>query len=212
VKKKFLPTYKPGDDALLFELFDIGEMEHVSDLVKASHDPAPKGYRNGLAESLRRFLLPPVENMIHRLHETGRGPGASEFEATDDFRACIENVARLLTINGDGPYSKEEAGQLAGELRSAWTGFIAHAAAYRMYCDLPRELETNKRKTGPMLDKREITVIAAKVRQNQIVERYAELKAAGTRGIRKMLAREFNLSPNTIKNTWGNRDREKYPG
>ena len=218
--KKSAATYKIGDDEL-FQLFDIGEMEHVCDLVKDSYDPAPKGHRNGLAQSLTKHLLAPVENMIHRLHETGRGTSASEFDAADDLRSCTENVAKLLAMSDDGTCSKDEAKELADDLCNAWTKFIAYAGAFRMYHDMPRDLEdtaaraaeairqqeANMLRTAPMRDKRDALAYAAQVDHGLVISRYAELVATKARGKRKTVAAEFGMSENTIKNIWNKRKK-----
>lgn len=209
--KKAVATYKLGDDQL-FQLFDIGEMEHVCDLVRESYDPAPKGHRNGLAQSLTRLLLRPVESFIYRLHETGRGASASEFDAADELRTCVENVAKLLAMSDDGTgfasCTKDEAGELAGDLGSAWTKFIAYAGAHRMYADLPREMETNHRKTERMRDGRDARAYAAQVDHRLIIARYAELLAAKARSKRKTVAEEFGLSESMVSKIWNNRDKQ----
>lgn len=208
--KKPAPTYKLGDEQL-FQLFDTGEMEHVCDLVRESYDPAPEGHRSGLAQSLTRLLLRPVESFIYRLHDTGRGASASEFDAADELRACVENVAKLLTMSDDGTEfascTKDEAGELADDLGSAWTRFIAYAGAYRMYADLPRELEANERKTKAMRDTRDAIAYAARVDHSLVIARYAELAAAKVRGIRKTVAGEFGLSESMVSKIWNNRDK-----
>lgn len=204
--KKAVATYKLGDDQL-FQLFDIGEMEHVCDLVRKSYDPAPKGHRIGLAQSLTRLLLRPVENMIQRLHETGRGVNASEFDAADELRTCTENVSKLLAMSDGATCSKDEARELAGDLCNAWTKFIAYGSAFRMYHDMPREVDTNKRKTAAMRDKRDALAYGARVDHNLVINRYAELVAAKVRGKRKTVAAEFGMSENTVKNIWNSRKK-----
>jgi hypothetical protein len=204
--KKAAPTYKTGDDEL-FQLFDIGEMEHVCELVKDSYDPAPKGHRNGLAQSLTRLLLQPVENMIQRLHETGRGANASEFNAADELRTCTENVSKLLAMSDGATCSKDEASELAGDLCNAWTKFIAYGSAFRMYHDMPREVDTNKRKTAAMREARDALAYGSRVDHHLVIERYAELVAARARGKRKTVAAEFDLSENTVKNIWNSREK-----
>lgn len=210
--KKAVATYKLGDDQL-FQLFDIGEMEHVCDLVRESYDPAPKGHRNGLAQSLTKHLLAPVENMIHRLHETGRGTSASEFDAADELRSCTENVAKLLAMSDDGTepaeFSKGEAKELADDLCKAWTKFIAYGSAFRMYHDMPREMDTNKRKTAAMRDKRDALAYAARVDHELVIARYAELVAAKVRGKREIVAAEFGMSESAVSSIWNKRKEKR---
>lgn len=143
-------TYRASDGDI-FGLFCTGGMEHVCDLIKDSNDPAPKGWRTDLAGSLTTKLLPFVELMIDRLHESGRGYNAAEFDATNAFRICIENVAQSLAMSEGGTngsnYSNDETKKLADDLCNAWTKFIAYAAAHRMYDDLPRELVKAKNRS-----------------------------------------------------------------
>lgn len=205
--KKPAPTYKPGDDKL-FPLFDTFQMERVCELVEDSYDPAPEGHRGRLSQSLTRLLIQPIESFIERLYETGRGVNASEFEAADELRACAENVAESLATSDDGTCAKHEAGELADDLHRAWIKFIAYASAHRMYADLPREMETNVRKTKPMREVRDAMAYAAQVDHLRIIERYSELLAAEVRGKRKTLAKEFGLSESMISKIWN--ERAKY--
>lgn len=147
-KQKEMPqTYRVGDNEL-FTLFDDGEMEHICELINNCHDPVSKGlqksYREHLAETLTTSLLPPLEILIQRLHETGRSTSAVEFEPTKKFITCIESVSRILAMRADNPCSEDETKELADLLRDRWTAFIAHASARRMYHDLPRELDKAK--------------------------------------------------------------------
>jgi hypothetical protein len=203
-----MKTYKPGDDHPV-QLFDTGEMEHVCDLVRDSYDPAPEGHRSGLAQSLTRLLLRPVESFIDRLHETGRGASAAEFDAADELRTCVENVAKLLTMSDDGTEfascTKDEAGKLADDLRAAWTRFIAYAGAYRMYSDLPREWE----RTAGMRASRATAADHARGDHERIRADYAELKAAGERNIAKKLATKYNRNDQDIRNIWSKRSKTK---
>ena len=137
-----------NEDEDLFQLFDIGEMNHICDLVFNCHDPAPKEYRATLANSLSEFLLSPVEKYISRLFESGRGTNASEFDASIGFRECIEIVMRRLSLRGDeGEMPSAVSHEIAGSLRSAWVEFIAISAAHRMCSDMPTELRNARKRS-----------------------------------------------------------------
>lgn len=209
VRKKFAPTYKAGDGDL-FQLFDTGELDHVCGkfgvLVELA-DPAPNSEREAMADALRSLLGRPIEALQARIIESGRGVNAVEWEALERFAFAVEATAMQLP----GPLRDDEARELAGNLRTAWVEAVFYASACRMYADLPRELEANKRKTESMREERDARAYAARVDHGHIRDRYAELKAAKARGIGKTLAAEFSITEGAIRNIWSTRDRNKYP-
>jgi hypothetical protein len=141
-------TMYKDEDGDLFQLFDIGEMNHIYDLVFNCHDPVPKGHRTILAEALSEFLLPPVEKFISRLYESGRGTNASEFDAAAGFQECIEIVIRLILLrSSEGEMPSAVSHEIAQSLRSTWIEFIAMGAAYRICFDLPKELKIAKKRS-----------------------------------------------------------------
>lgn len=210
VRKKVAPTYKAGDGDLL-QLFDTGELDHVCGkfgvLVELA-DPAPNSEREAMADALRNLLGRPIKALQDRIIESGRGDGAVEWEALERFALAVEVTATQLP----GPLRDDEASTLASNLRAAWVEAGFYASAYRMYHDLPRELDVNKRKTESMREERDARAYAARVDHDYIRERYAELKAAKAGEIGKTLATEFSMAEGTIRNIWSKRDRTKYPG
>jgi hypothetical protein len=193
--------YKDSDE-MLFRLFDTGEMEHVCDLVRHLNDPVLNGERTGLSKSLRNNLLAPLNYFIGRLHESGRGINASEYPAADEFRSAVENVAGLLALSEGRSMDVHGASELADDLESSWTRFIAHAAAFRMYDDLPRDLTKQRRR-------RERNVENSKLGGNATKKKYAKPRldalirgclARGERMPVKAWASEFDKSRQTIYN------------
>jgi hypothetical protein len=171
-------------------------------------DPAPNSEREAMSDALRSLLGRPIEALQARIIESGRGVNAVEWEALERFALAVEVTAMQLP----GPLSDDEARALASNLRTAWVEAGFYASAYRMYHDLPRELDVNKRKTESMREERDALAYASRVDHDHIRERYAELKAAKARGIGKTLATEFSIAEGTIRNIWSTRDRTKYPG
>lgn len=202
-------TYQAGDDKLLL-LYDPGELDHVcgkSGLLIELADPAPNSEREAMAEALRNLLGMPIERLQARIVESGRGTNATEWDALERFALAVESTAVQLP----GPLDKDGALALSTNLRAAWLEFIAYGSAYRMYYDLPREFEVNKRKTATMRDVRNAMAYAAEVDHGLVITRYAELVAAKARGKRRTVAAEFGLAENTVRNIWNVRDRTKYP-
>lgn len=136
-KPKFKGEYQAGDDDL-FRLFDTGEMEHVHDLIAS-------GER--IQDGLLRLVVKPLRQLISRIFESGRGTSAPEYPAATSFLSCAETTASCLALSEGRDLEKEEARELADDLRTAWTEFIAHAGAYRMYHALPIELVKAEKKS-----------------------------------------------------------------
>lgn len=208
MKKNTSKTYHADDDEF-FTLFYTGERDHICDLIKESFDPVSNGYRASLAESLNRLLLQPVKRLILRLHETGRGTNAVEFEPADKFRESIEYVSQALAMSDDGtncpPYTKADTEELSDILCDSWTKFIADAGAHRMYHDLPRELakekatsKTNSENSGK-LRKKEVTKDALEAFQTKFIEDYyRDNGKRSNRGWKKAACIEFNVTTKTL--------------
>lgn len=216
--KKVAPTYRPGDNEL-FQLFDIGEADHVRDLLADLFDPASEAQREAMSKTLLDLLGRPIEKLRERIFESGRGANASELDSLDRFALAVRLAA--LRLSNCRQLDEELAREYADDLHARWIGFIAYAGAFRMYHDMPRDLEdaaaraaaaikqqdANKRRTAPMRDKRDALAYAARVDQSLVISRYAELVAAQARGKRKTVGAEFGLSQSTVKNIWNNRKK-----
>jgi len=187
------------EDGDLFQLFDIGEMNHIYDLILNCHDPAPKGHRAILAEVLAEFLLPTAEQFVTRLYESSRGSNATEFDAAVGFKDCIEIVIRLISLRGDdGEMPSAVSHEIAQSLRSAWIEFIAMGAAYRMCSDLPKELKIAKKRS---IRNRVAAAIQRKSVTKADLERYGEAfnyKNGTYRGWKIAAEQHFSITTKTI--------------
>ncbi len=141
--KKPYALYRTDDDAL-FLLFDTGEMEHVCALLAC-------GER--IQNAMLQLIAAPLRELIRRIYESGRGDSASELDAVNRFLSCTEITASILTLSEGQELESGEAKKLSDNLQRAWEGFIAHAAAPRMYHDLPRAL-VKQAKTSEKQSKR----------------------------------------------------------
>jgi hypothetical protein len=192
------------EDGDLFQLFDIGDMNHIYDLIFNCHDPVPKGHRTILAQSLTEVLLPPTEKFISRLYESGRGSNASEFDAAVGFRDCIEIVIRLILLRAnEGEMPSAVAHEIAQSLRSAWLEFIAMGAAYRMCFDLPNELKIAKKRS---IRNRVAAGMQRKPVTKAALERYREefnYQNGTYRGWKIAAAQHFGITPKTINKRMG---------
>ena len=106
-----------------YRIFDTGERDHVISLIAASKIN-PQSYRDGLADSLERLLIAPLDRILSLLYERS--------VTTDDtraFRESVEIVASRLRLGSDD--CREDS------LLSRWNAFIAENAAYRIYHDIP---------------------------------------------------------------------------
>lgn len=205
--KKPAPTYRAGDDEL-FSLFDTFQLDRVRDLLHEMADPTPKSEREGMADALRRLLGVPVNNLKRRILDE-RGARASELDAVTRFAEAVEAVA--VDLESASPLDATAARDLATTLRAAWLEFIAYAGAFRMYHDLPRELEHNRTKTKVIREKRAALAYAQRVDHDLVVAEYAKLKAQGARGLRAAVAAQFGIKAQTVANIWADRDRTLYP-
>lgn len=191
--------YQPNDTEF-FNLFIPDVVENACDYISRLDDPAPKGSRQGMAEALVKLLHAPVGRFVARLHETGRGMNATEYEAAENLRASASDIAKeLMEAEIDGVLTRMKSHELADRLRVAWLTFIAYAAAYRMYDDLPRDLEkkvdTSKRQRNR----------AQKPRKNITKEdlnasrRQYEIKYKTIHGWITSACHEFNIDSRTLK-------------
>lgn len=202
--KKVAPTYRLGDNEL-FQLFDIGEADHVRDLLADLADPASEAQREAMSKTLLDLLGRPIEKLRERIFESGRGANASELDSLDRFALAVRLAA--LRLSNCRILDEELAREYADDLHAKWIGFIAYAGAFRMYHDMPREMAANKRRTAAMRDKRDALAYGARVDHSLVISRYAELVAAKARGKRKTVAAEFGMSESAISTIWNNRKK-----
>lgn len=183
-------------------LFDTHYMHKVCDCVGDSAPPVPNGTKIALAQNLLSRVHAPMDRFIQHLFATGRGVNAVEFDAADRLRTCAENCAKILELaEGSDLFDRQAASELAEDLRTAWTEFIAHGAAYRMYDDLPRE---HKQKAA----RRRVNIAnAQKPRKNsptrEVIEQYrnAFLAKHGTlRGWQTAASIDLDADAKTIRN------------
>ena len=200
--KKPPRTYSLGDDDI-FQLFDVGEADHLRALLADLADPVPESERKAMADNLRCLLGVVIEKMRGRILESGRGENAAEYESLDRFATAVEVAALQLP----GPLDKAGAQDIADNLHMRWIAFIAYSCAWRMYHDLPRELATTARRTAPMISRRDAEAYAVQIDHKNIVAEYARRKAAGESKIAKTLAEEYGKKQGTIKNIWSKRDK-----
>jgi hypothetical protein len=193
--------YRLGDEGL-FGLFHPGLVEKVCDLVRNNFDEVAARHGAALAQDLRKQLLVHVETFIDRLFESERGSNAEEYPAADGFREQIDKVAAWCE---GGKMDEHLANRLAGELGLSWTKFIAHAAAYLMYDDLPRNLERAeaKRQTnakfGSAGGKKRAKKYAKKKNYKALDTVLDGYLARGEKPIVKALVCDYKLSDPTIR-------------
>lgn len=124
------------DAEMLGALFDPGMRESALSQLRQADDPVPAGFRRSLADSIDQLLLPHAQQFIERVHASGRGINAVEFDAAVQLVAQLKRGAHQLRVAEGGLMSATEAAELAASLEAAWYRFMAEAAAHRMYHDL----------------------------------------------------------------------------
>ena len=148
------------------------------------------------------------------VHQTMQGwePDGLEY-LTATVMLSINNLQWSLGPAADGEdrqFRKRLFSRIAREclayLRAAELRAVKPIAVYGV-----KAKKGNMSRTKKMRDNREARAYAAKTDHGLICARYAELAAAGIKGKRKTVAKEFDLSESRIAAIWAKRDITKYP-
>ncbi|NBD19521.1 hypothetical protein GTZ97_02380 [Aquabacterium fontiphilum] len=146
------------------QLCDVGELEHVCDLIPEAFTAARcgNGEAYGLHLSLRKNLHAPVLRYVEELERwqdatSNRRRQAleklsgqpvriarserMEMQPSLDFLEQIERIADRIEF---GPWSPEDAEDCAARLRHAWYRWIAYLSSYWMWARVPRILAGQK--------------------------------------------------------------------
>jgi hypothetical protein len=116
------------------ELFDPGNRDHVCEIIFEETRALAVGAKLTLSpDTVRRYLLSPLEAYITEHYKPGNFI-QSNIEAANELYDIVHNLVYMLN---DGYI---ELGY-ENKIREAWIKFVAAGSAYRIYHDLPKEMQ-----------------------------------------------------------------------
>jgi hypothetical protein len=154
------------------QLCDVGEIEHVCDLIPEEFALARAGQGarlSSLDTILSASLVRYLEHLKERQEEQDRarrekyaamgidsqrigGGRPMELCPTLDFLQEIENVKEALA---DGPWDERTADEVSHRLRYAWFRWVAYLSSVHMWQNLPRHVAAKKVKDEQASQSRE---------------------------------------------------------
>lgn len=143
------------------QLCDVGEIEHVCDLIPEEFALARAGQAarlSGLDTILSASLIRYIGHLKERQEEQNRkrceelkaqgvvnprigGGRPMELQPTLDFLQEIENVKEALA---DGPWDERTADEVSHRLRYAWFRWVAYLSSVHMWQELPKHVAAKK--------------------------------------------------------------------
>lgn len=217
--KKPAQIYKLGGLELL-RLYDTAMADDICNFLEGVGGPYPRCEHEARTKPVSDALRDVLEliakeetrlsqNQFEKMSRSERARRTrgqdTEIRALDRFKDAVECAVQRLAEST--PMDMAEAALIAGGVHHRWFEFIARACSPLMYDDQLADIDKKKNQTWAMRDTRDALAYAARVDHERVIERYAELAAGKVRGIRKIVASEFDMPETTVRNIWNSREK-----